>query len=317
MKKKLQVFISSTYADMIEERQAAVSAVLNAGHIPAGMELFKSGDKSQKVTIQKWIQESDVYMLLLGGRYGSMDEESGKSYTHWEYDYAGEMGKRRFAIVITEKKLDEKTKEDPKNREYEHYNEYQDFKKVVLSNICKFYEDVKDIRQVTTESLKEFESDYELLGWVKAGVIVSTEELRRENEALLEENTKLKDDLNKGNKQQQKTKVMIGEWEYEELKDALSSIKIKVDVTLFPNKPDNGEASLLLYFMVFSNYFTIGLESNSPDDDKMVLYYDVAPQLIPFGLLEKRASKRIQTTQAGLKFLAKIKVELSKRNILL
>lgn len=76
MNKKLQVFVSSTYTDLKEERQAAVQAILDAGHIPAGMELFKAG-KSQMVTIQKWIDESDVYMLILGGRYGSIEEESG------------------------------------------------------------------------------------------------------------------------------------------------------------------------------------------------------------------------------------------------
>ena len=43
MNKKLQVFVSSTYTDLIEERQAAVQAILDAGHIPAGMELFKLG----------------------------------------------------------------------------------------------------------------------------------------------------------------------------------------------------------------------------------------------------------------------------------
>lgn len=43
MYKKLQVFVSSTYTDLIEERQAAVEAILDAGHIPAGMELFKAG----------------------------------------------------------------------------------------------------------------------------------------------------------------------------------------------------------------------------------------------------------------------------------
>ena len=37
MERKLQVFISSTYIDLQDERQAAVQAVLNAGHIPAGM----------------------------------------------------------------------------------------------------------------------------------------------------------------------------------------------------------------------------------------------------------------------------------------
>ncbi|PBO90032.1 hypothetical protein CI711_19850 [Shigella boydii] len=47
MNRKFQVFISSTFTDLIEERQAAVSAILTAGHIPAGMELFKPGDRSQ------------------------------------------------------------------------------------------------------------------------------------------------------------------------------------------------------------------------------------------------------------------------------
>ena len=47
MKKKLQVFLSSTYTDLIDERQAAVEAILSIGHIPAGMELFKAGNESQ------------------------------------------------------------------------------------------------------------------------------------------------------------------------------------------------------------------------------------------------------------------------------
>jgi hypothetical protein len=48
-KKKLQVFVSSTYTDMHEERQAAVEAILTAGHIPAGMELFTVHDKKFKL----------------------------------------------------------------------------------------------------------------------------------------------------------------------------------------------------------------------------------------------------------------------------
>ncbi len=54
-KKKLQVFVSSTYEDLKEERQAAVEAILNAGHIPAGMELFAAGDESQMAVIRRWI----------------------------------------------------------------------------------------------------------------------------------------------------------------------------------------------------------------------------------------------------------------------
>ena len=52
-KKKLQVFVSSTYTDLREERQAAVEAILTAGHIPAGMELFAAGDETQVNVINR------------------------------------------------------------------------------------------------------------------------------------------------------------------------------------------------------------------------------------------------------------------------
>ena len=112
MNKKLQVFISSTFIDLKEERQAAVSAILKAGHIPAGMELFKAADKSQWEIIKRWIDESDVYMLILGGRYGSIDPQKGVSYTELEYDYAVETGKPLFAVVIEESALEEKVKKN-------------------------------------------------------------------------------------------------------------------------------------------------------------------------------------------------------------
>lgn len=65
MTSKLQVFISSTFQDLTKDRQAAVEAILKSGHIPAGMELFTAGDKSQWEVIQRWITDSDVYMLIL------------------------------------------------------------------------------------------------------------------------------------------------------------------------------------------------------------------------------------------------------------
>ncbi|QEL18880.1 hypothetical protein PX52LOC_05922 [Limnoglobus roseus] len=63
-RKKLQVFISSTYVDMRKERQAAVEAILEAGHIPAGMELFAAGGEAQLKIIHRWIDDSDVFVLL-------------------------------------------------------------------------------------------------------------------------------------------------------------------------------------------------------------------------------------------------------------
>lgn len=101
VRRRLQVFVSSTYSDLRDERQAAVEAILTAGHIPAGMELFTAGDESQMEAIRQWIEESDVYMLILGGRYGSIEPNSGKSYTRLEYEYAVQLGKPLFACAVT------------------------------------------------------------------------------------------------------------------------------------------------------------------------------------------------------------------------
>lgn len=65
MLKKLQVFVSSTYLDLKDERQKAVEGILRAGHIPAGMELFTAASKSQWQIIEEWIKESDILFLIL------------------------------------------------------------------------------------------------------------------------------------------------------------------------------------------------------------------------------------------------------------
>ena len=83
MKKKLQIFVSSTYTDLKEERQAAVEAILKSGNIPAGMELFTAGNESQLETITRWIDDSDIYFLILGGRYGNIEPKTGKSFSSY------------------------------------------------------------------------------------------------------------------------------------------------------------------------------------------------------------------------------------------
>ena len=109
LKKKFQIFISSTYLDLVDERQAAVQAILKLGHIPAGMELFKAG-ASQWQTITRWIDESDIYLLILGGRYGTLNKIEDKSYTQLEYEYALSKGIPVFALVLTDNFLVKKEK---------------------------------------------------------------------------------------------------------------------------------------------------------------------------------------------------------------
>ena len=172
MKKKLQVFVSSTYLDLKEERQVAVSAILKAGHIPAGMELFTAADKSQLDIIKRWINESDVYMLILGGRYGSVEAKSGVSYTELEYNYALKIDKPLFAIVINDEALESKVKTVGTSvLETERPAELKIFKKKVLSNVSSFFDDIKDIRICIMESLPEIAATRKLSGWVSGNEV--------------------------------------------------------------------------------------------------------------------------------------------------
>lgn len=170
MNKKLQVFVSSTYADLIEERRAAVEAILDAGHIPAGMELFKAG-KSQMKTIQKWIDESDIYMLILGGRYGSIEEKTGLSYTELEYRYALSKNIPVFAIVLDDSLLFTKAALSDKNFIFENKNKkkYNSFKKVVKENIVKFVNSIDAISSTVHSQLNYIQSERKdtLCGWVR------------------------------------------------------------------------------------------------------------------------------------------------------
>ncbi|MFD2332267.1 DUF4062 domain-containing protein [Cohnella sp. GCM10020058] len=196
MNKKLQVFISSTFIDLQEERQAAVEAVLRAGHIPAGMELFTPADQSQKDTIERWIRESDVYLLILGGRYGAIEPVSKKSYTHWEYDLAGTLGIPRFSVVIKDRALDEKIKSmGAAALERENTQAYNDFKSTVLSRISHFFDDTKDIKLTILQALGDFKNDDNLSGWISGKEIENVNQLTKLVAELMDENKKLKSKL--------------------------------------------------------------------------------------------------------------------------
>jgi hypothetical protein len=87
MDKRYQVFVSSTYEDLREERAEVMQALLTLNCIPTGMELFPAADDDSWTHIQRFIAGCDSYIVIVGGRYGSKGPK-GKSYTEMEYDCA-------------------------------------------------------------------------------------------------------------------------------------------------------------------------------------------------------------------------------------
>ncbi|WP_394155379.1 DUF4062 domain-containing protein [Loktanella salsilacus] len=90
--RKFQVFVSSTFLDLKDERQAVSQNILELNHIPVGMEFFGAADREQMEFIKDEIRNSDYYVLIIGGKYGSIDAITGKSYTQLEYEYANDIG---------------------------------------------------------------------------------------------------------------------------------------------------------------------------------------------------------------------------------
>ena len=197
MKKKLQVFISSTYTDLLPERQAAVEAILRAGHIPAGMELFAAGDKSQMEIIKRWIDDSDVFLLILGGRYGSIEPESGKSYVHIEYEYAVSRNKACFAYVIKDDELERRGQQDyEKFRETQNRAKLEEFRRTLMNGkLVDLWSNADQLKysinvSLTGTSLTDLLEEKKLRGWVKdekidfPSLLIEYNQLRVDNSKL-------------------------------------------------------------------------------------------------------------------------------------
>lgn len=101
-KKILQVFVSSTYEDLIPYRDAVNKALVRMGVIVKGMEFFGSKPGRPKEECLEVVRECDIYIGVFAMKYGSVDRETGKSMTHLEYDEAQKIGLPSFIYLIDE-----------------------------------------------------------------------------------------------------------------------------------------------------------------------------------------------------------------------
>lgn len=191
IRNRLQVFISSTFTDLREERQAAVEAILSAGHIPAGMELFAAGDESQMEVIKQWIDQSDVFLLILGQRYGSIEPKSGQSYVHLEYEHALSKGKPLFACVIDDAALQNSIE----NGSSENTKQFDAFRDLVKGRMVEFWKEPKDIQLAIHKKLNELARRKDLVGWIRANSQANLPALSDELTRLSKENSELRNEL--------------------------------------------------------------------------------------------------------------------------
>ncbi|WP_071146687.1 DUF4062 domain-containing protein [Bacteroides ihuae] len=187
MEKKYQVFISSTYQDLIEERQKVIEALLGKNCFPVGMEYFPAANDDQFTVIKKLIDRCDYYILIIGGRYGSIESKSGKSYTQLEFEYAISENIPIASFYHAEpiKLPGDKLENTDTGKE-----KLESFRKIVQTKLCDSWKEPYELAFKVNKSLDYLFENSPRVGWVKADEISSAEAnkeilvLRKENDEL-------------------------------------------------------------------------------------------------------------------------------------
>lgn len=131
LKQKYQIYICSTFKDLIEERKIVTNAILNLHQIPSIGEHTFATSKSPFETMKKFIDEADCMILLIGEKYGSIYNND-ISYIEAEYNYALEKNKPILCLM--------------KNVDDENISiELKSFKNRLLNNIVMFWNNIEDL----------------------------------------------------------------------------------------------------------------------------------------------------------------------------
>jgi len=190
MDKRYQVFVSSTYADLKQERQRVIQALMEMDCIPAGMELFPAADDEQWAFIKRIIDDCDYYLIIIGGRYGSTTPE-GVSYTEKEFDYASQRGLKIIALLHEEPDSIPVNKSDIDPTLRQKLKAFRE--KVATNRLVKFWKSADELPGMVALSLSKTIKTYPAVGWVRASLVASQEmlieinELRKENNELRQE----------------------------------------------------------------------------------------------------------------------------------
>jgi hypothetical protein len=172
VERRYQVFVSSTYTDLIEERREVIQALLELDCIPAGMELFPAADEDQWTLIKEVIGQTDYYIVIVGGRYGSTTPE-GISYTEKEYDYAASIRVPIYGFIHKNPGVipADKTEMDANAREL-----LDAFRDKVKSRPDKFYGSPAELGGAVSRAISIAKTRKPREGWVRGQYAMTPEQ---------------------------------------------------------------------------------------------------------------------------------------------
>lgn len=170
MEKRFQVFVSSTYEDLLKERQEVIHALLELDCMPAGMELFPAANEDQWTLIKNVIYDCDYYMVISGGRYGSLGP-NGYSYTEMEYRYALEIGKPVIGFLHKDPLQLPASRVESTD---DGRNKLKLFRDLLEKKMCKYWSSPAELGSVVSRSLVRLIKTTPAIGWIKADQVTDS-----------------------------------------------------------------------------------------------------------------------------------------------
>ena len=244
--KRYQIFVSSTVTDLMEERRKVMETILYHDCFPVGLELYPAMDDELLNYLKRIIDDSDYYLLIIGGRYGSMDN-NGVSWTEKEYDYAVSKGIPILAFIhkdftqLPANKIDLDVKKKEKLIAF--------IKKVSRGRLIKKWTDSLDLALGVATSLNSVLKLQPRIGWVRADSFVSID---------------VQKDNNKNNKTEI-SKELKSYWDY------LERLAINKSYDLFSNGGIDHTSILMTVFFdhskevrIYTSSFRKDLMSSEP-----------------------------------------------------
>ncbi len=187
MDKVYQVFVSSTYSDLKDERRHVSETLAKAGYIPAGMELFPATDQQQLEFIKRIVERCDYYVVIVGGRYGSLADDK-ISFTEKEYDYAIQ---KKIPILAFLHARPDKIEAGKTDQDMEQARKLAAFRdKLSRGRIVDFWEAPHDLCTKVVIAIAQAINLSPGTGWVRGNqaadplILQELERLRIDNEQL-------------------------------------------------------------------------------------------------------------------------------------
>src|SRR5215471_6516261 len=102
-----RIYVSSTYEDLREHREAVYRALRMLGHEPISMDSYVAGDSHPIETSLADVAEADIYVGIVAHRYGYIPPPQPAnleqlSITHLEYRQAIEYGKPCYIFLLSD-----------------------------------------------------------------------------------------------------------------------------------------------------------------------------------------------------------------------